>query len=79
MGSLERHLRSLEECSGGDLAGHEAVVRREVLRRMSDEELYRYRDVLERFEAAGEVSDEDLPILRRVEELVREVKDELAG
>jgi tetraacyldisaccharide-1-P 4'-kinase len=79
MGSIRRRLRSLEERSGGVLTDHEEAVKREVLRRMTDGELHRYHDVLERFETAGEVGDEDLPILSRAEELIREVRDELVG
>ncbi len=51
---------------------------REVLRRMTDEELGAYEQALERFDTAGSFGDEDLPILRRVEALVGEVRDGVA-
>lgn len=86
MGSLERRLRTLENTAGflSSPEEREERLRREVLRRMTDEELWRYEEVLEAAYERSEGSpggvpvqwrDEGLPILRRVEELWREVRD----
>ena len=78
MRSLERRLRDLENIS--DLPPSEREERRrrgEVLRRMTDDELRRYDEALEaaheRADGAVEWREEDLPILRRVEELTADV------
>lgn len=52
--------------------------RREVFKRMTDEELDACERALERFDTAGSYGDEDLPILRRFEELAGEVRDGVA-
>lgn len=78
MGSLERRLRTLERAA--DIPPNEQDERRrrgEVLRRMTDDELRRYEEALEeaqeRADGVIEWREEDLPILRRVEELAEEV------
>lgn len=75
--AIGRRLEALEARTGLSLEGQEqreGGVRREVLRRMSDDELDSYTEALERFEATGEFEGQDLPILRHVEELVEEVR-----
>jgi hypothetical protein len=55
-----------------------AAVSREVLRRMTDEELRAYEAAPRRAkEAVGEFTEEDRPILERAEELYEEVGREL--
>lgn len=74
MGSLERRLRALESDLGGPASeGLRLGVHREVLQRLTDEELERYRDALDH---EGEWAEEDLPILRRVEDLMEKVANE---
>jgi chromatin segregation and condensation protein Rec8/ScpA/Scc1 (kleisin family) len=84
MRNLERRLRDLESAS--DIPGsneQEERRRREVLRRMTDDELRRYEEALEaaheRVDGAIEWRDEDLPILRRVEELTEDVAADIAA
>ena len=84
MRNLERRLRDLESASG--LPPNEQEERRrrgEVLCRMTDDELRRYEEALEaaheRADGAVEWREEDLPILRRVEELTREVSADISA
>ncbi len=78
---LERRLRTLESSAGvPDPDEREEQQRHEVLRRMTDEELWRWHEVLEAAHERGEDPiqwrGEDLPILRRVQELEEEVAAE---
>lgn len=75
MASLDRRVCRLEARHGVGPGDREQEARREVLGRMTDEELGLYEGVLERFEATGELGDADLPILRRVEELADEHRE----
>jgi hypothetical protein len=85
--SIERRLRALESTADvPDPEEREEWVRREVLRRMTDDELRRYIEVLEAAEERGKSGDEgcakwreeDLPIFRRVDELEAEVVAEVS-
>ena len=77
--SLHGRLERLEKIvrGGGTLteAGLTLGGHREVLHRLTDEELERYHDALER---EGAWAEENLPILRRVEEVWEEVERERA-
>ncbi len=75
MGSLKsrlEHLEALTEQGRGDLVG------REVLHRMTDEELEAYEAAVRRHETGEALAEEDLPILRRADVLREEVSRELA-
>ena len=81
MGTLDRRVESLEARSGLGPRERERRAReagREVLRRMTDEELDSYEEAVKRLEATGGFGDEHLPILHRAEELAAEVRDGLA-
>jgi hypothetical protein len=62
---------------------HEEATRREVLRRMTDDELRRYDEALEAAHERGDDPvqwrEEDLPILQRVEELYEEVAVDISA
>jgi len=74
--SLERRLQQLETHAHTSRREDEAAVDREVMRRLTLEELTRYERVLERaLEEEGFV-EEDRPILERVEQLYEEVANE---
>ena len=78
MGSLENRLKRLEVSAKTSREDYGAALSREVLRRMSDEELRSYDAALRRaVKAEGEFSEQDWPILRRAEELYGEVRNEL--
>ena len=78
--SLHKRLEGLEKMARqGALAGagRTLEVHREVLQRLTDEELERYHDALEALEEReGEWAEEDLPILQRVEDLMEKVANE---
>ena len=74
---IERRLRALERDLGGP--GPERLpleVHREVLARLTDEELQRYHAALEAAEREGEWEEKGLPILQRVEDLMEKVANE---
>lgn len=75
-GPMRKRLERLESRRVAGRAADAGSVHREVLRRMTDEELDLYKEALERSEAVGKSAfeDRDLPIIRRVEELVEEVR-----
>ncbi len=78
MGSLERRLAKLEQVT----EERESVIGREVLRRMTLEELLSYESILERAIARGEplrALPEDAPMVRRVWEIYEEVEGEFAS
>ncbi len=75
MVSVRRRLESLEARANKFRKGDEAVSR-EVLRRMTDEELEAYDEVLRRALEGGGFIEEDRPILEPAEELYREVRNE---
>ena len=72
MASLERRLRQLEIHADTLRREDEEVVGREVLRRLTDEELERYDRALKRALEEG-FAEEDRPILERVQRLYEEV------
>ncbi len=74
MGSISNRLARLEERVGMSPNGDErAASSREVLSRMTVEELRAYVNALRRMKASESLVEEDGPILRRVEELYEEV------
>ena len=79
MASLERRLRQLETHADTSRREDEAAVGREVMRRLTDEELERYDGALSRALELGEFAEEDRPILKRVQRLYEEVSREFAG
>lgn len=78
MGRLDSRLERLERRAGTSPLERERSINCEVLRRMSDEDLDRYEEALERLEGGGAFEAGDLPFLRKVEELVEEVRVESA-
>lgn len=76
MGIIDSRLQRLERQAGTNPRERERSIRREALRRMTDEDLDAYEEALGYLERVGEFEDGDLPILRRVEELVQEVRVE---
>jgi hypothetical protein len=77
--NLKRRLEGLEERIGTDRESLEDAVGREVIRRMSTEELREYRDALKRLIEGGEPAEEDAPIWHRRAQLYEEVSREFAG
>ncbi len=77
--NLKRRLEDLKERIGIDRESLEDAVTREVIRRMSTEELREYRDILKRLIETGELVEEDAPILHRWQQLYEEVSREFAG
>ncbi len=75
MESLERRLQQLEYYAATVQREDEDAVGREIMRRLTDEELERYIRALERVLEEG-FTEEDRPILERVERLFEEVADE---
>jgi hypothetical protein len=73
--SLERRLRQLEIHADTLRREDEEAVGREVMRRLTDEELELYDRALNRALKEG-FAEEDRPILKRVEQLYEEVADE---
>ena len=79
MASLERRLRQLETHAATVRREDEEAVVREVLRRLTDEELDAYEEALRRALESGEFAEQDRPILERVERLYEQVADELTS
>lgn len=79
MSGLQRRLRRLEGLASFSGAGVEEAVRREALRRTSTTDLEALETAIARAEerAPGVFAEEDLPLIRRCEELIEEVRDEL--
>jgi hypothetical protein len=77
--NLKRRLEGLEERLEARVEPFEDAISREVVRRMSTEELREYRDVLKRLIDTGELVEEDAPILHRRQQLYEEVRREFAG
>jgi hypothetical protein len=75
MGSLERRLGNLETHADKSREDEEAAQSREVLKRMTKDELSAYVDVLRRMKAGEEPGEEDRLISRRVQELYEEVRN----
>lgn len=76
MGRIDGRLRRLEERVGTSPTEHERTIGRELLRRMSDEDLDAYEAALICHEAgAGVHVVEDRTIVARVEALYEEVRD----
>ena len=78
---IDRRVEALEARSGlgpRDREQREREAGREILRRMTDEELDAYEQALKRLDTADGLEDEDLAILDRAEELAREVRGGVA-
>jgi hypothetical protein len=75
--NLKRRLEDLEERLGTDRESVEDAISREVIRRMTTEELREYRDALKRRIQTGEPAEEDAPIRQRWQELYEEVRSGL--
>ena len=76
MASLECRLRQLETHADISRQEDEAVGGREVMRRLTLEELKRYDQALERALEEEGFAEEDWPILERVQRLYEEVANE---
>ena len=76
--NLKRRIESLEERlePREEPFAFEDAISREVLSRMSTEELRQYRDVLKRLIDTGELVEEDAPIWHRWQQLYEEVRCE---
>jgi hypothetical protein len=79
MASLERRLQQLETHAATIRREDEAVVGREVMRRLTDEELDTYEEALRRALESGEFAEENRPILERVQRLYEEVANEVTS
>ena len=75
MASLERRLQQLETHAATLRQEDAEAIDREVLRRLTDEELERYERALKRALEEG-FAEEDRPILERVQRLYEEVANE---
>jgi hypothetical protein len=76
LGSLERRLEDLEGRSRASREAEEVALTRQVMRRLTDDELRTYAAILKRM-MAGEVDEEaQAPILERVREVREEVRHE---
>jgi hypothetical protein len=73
LGRLERRLEDLEARSRASREAEEIALTREVMRRLTDDELRAYVDVLRRMRDGEEPEEKDEPILVRVKELREEV------
>ncbi len=71
-----RRLERLEERLGVRAEPFEDAVSREVIRRMTTEELREYRDVLQRLTEIEKPAEEAAPILHRRQQLYEEVSGE---
>lgn len=81
MAPIDKRIEALEARRGLGPLDRERRAResqREVLRRMTDEELDLYEQALERLDTASELGDEDLAILSRAEDLAGEVRGGVA-
>ncbi len=76
MASLERRLRQLEIQADTLRREDEEAVGREVMRRLTVEELKRYERALTRALEEEGFAEEDRPILERVQRLYEEVANE---
>ncbi len=76
MGRLERRLSRLEDGAKTSREEQGEADSRQVMRRMTDEELRSYVAALRRAVEAGGFTEEDRPILERAEELYGEVRNE---
>jgi hypothetical protein len=74
VGSLERRLEDLEARADKSREDERAAESREVLRRMTDDELSAYLSALCRLKAESAPLDEDRAILDRVTQLYDEVR-----
>ena len=77
--NLKRRLEDLEGRLGAGRESLKDAVSREVIRRMTTEELKEYRDALKRLIQRGEPAEEDAPIWHRWQQLYEEVSREFAG
>jgi hypothetical protein len=73
LGRLERRLEDLEARSRASREAEEIALTRAVMRRLTDDELRAYVDVLRRMRDGEEPEEKDEPILVRVKELREEV------
>ena len=69
----------LEERLGAERESVEDAIGREVIRRMTTEELKEYTDALKRLRDSGELAEVDAPIWYRRAQLYEEVSREFAG
>jgi hypothetical protein len=77
VGSLTRRLRALEARAGGTDEDFDARARREVVGRMSTEELRHAREVFERATRRGNVlDDEGAALARHLMGRIEEARDE---
>jgi len=74
--NLKRSIESLEERLDPRDEPFEDAISREVISRMSTEELREYRDILKRLIDTGELVEEDAPIWHRWQLLYEEVSRE---
>ena len=79
MASLERRLQQLETYAATMRREDEEAVGREVMRRLTDEELEWYERALKRALGEEGYAAEDRPILERVQQLYEQVADELTS
>jgi hypothetical protein len=76
LGRLERRLEDLEARSRASREAEEVALIRQIMRRLTDDELRTYAATLKRM-MAGEVDEEaQAPILERVREVREEVRHE---
>ena len=76
MGSIEKRLARLEERAEAFSGDEEESIRRETLKRVTDEDLNTYAEYLRRvIEEGGGPTEEEEAALRRYEELREEVRD----
>jgi hypothetical protein len=74
--NLKRRIEGLEERLEPRAGPFEDATSREVIRRMSTEELREYRDALKHLRDTGELVEEDAPIWHRRQQLYEEVSGE---
>ena len=74
--NLKRRIEDLKERLEPRAGPFEDATSREVIRRMSTEELMEYRDALKRHIQTGEPAEEDAPILHHRQQLYKEVSGE---
>ena len=79
--NLKRRIEGLEERlePHDEPFAFEDAISREVISRMSTEELREYRDILKRLIGTGELVEEDAPIWHRWQQLYEEVRREFVG
>lgn len=76
MGGVSRRLERLEDSAKTSREERKEAESREVLKRMTDEELRTYEAALRRARETGGFVEEDRLILERVEELREELRNE---